>query len=195
MVHYQALTRVSGYLIYLRDTKELGLFYAPANKTLFAYSDADWSERLSTCGGCFFFCGCLVAWYSRLLRSVSHSTAEAEYQGASMAAREGIFIREVLTDLGQLPTGPTTLYLDSKSAIDMAFDPVAFKKTKHILRDAYFLRDLVARLVYAPKHVTSEEQLADMLTKAVARAIFSRLRGRLLGMPRDEQDTPRCRRG
>ena len=29
----------------------------------------------------------------------------------------------------------------------MAFDPVAFKKTKHILRDAEYLRDLVARQV------------------------------------------------
>ena len=45
------------------------------------------------------------------------------------------------------------MYLDSKSAIDMAFDPVAFKKTKHILRDAESLRDLVMREVYKPSHV------------------------------------------
>ena len=41
------------------------------------------------------------------------------------------------------------IYSDSKSAVGMAFDPVAFKKTKRILRAAEFLRDLVAREVVA----------------------------------------------
>ena len=112
-----------------------------------------------------------------------------------MAARETIFAREVLTDLSELRPGPTILYLDSKSAIDMAFDPVAFKKTKHILRDAYFLRDKVARRVFDPKHVSSEEQLADMLTKAVSKVIFSRLRDRLLGMSATVAGTAASRRG
>ena len=53
----------------------------------------NWAERQSTAGALFYFNGCLVAWYSRLQRSVCHSTAEAEYVGASMAAREGIFYR------------------------------------------------------------------------------------------------------
>ena len=52
--------------------------------------------------------------------------------GASLAAREGIFHRDVLLDLVVLQHVPTPLYLDSKSAIDMSYDPVAFKKTKHI---------------------------------------------------------------
>ena len=72
------------------------------------------------------------------------------------------------------------MYLDSKSAIDMCFDPVAFKKTKHILRDANFLRDLVAREVYAPIHVTSDLERADIMTKCVVRAIFLRLRPHLI---------------
>ena len=62
------------------------------------------------------------------------------------------------------------MYLDSKSAIDFCFDAVAFKKTKHVLRDAFFLRDLVQRLYFAPKHVTSENMLADILTKPSIRS-------------------------
>ena len=49
------------------------------------------------------------------------------------------------------------MYLDNKSAIDMAFDPVAFRKTKHILRAAHFFRDLVARRVFVPKHIAGTE--------------------------------------
>ena len=71
--------------------------------------------------------------------------------------------------------------LDSKSAIDMAFDPVAFKKTKHVLRDAEYLRDLVAKEVYAPEHVSSAEQLADIFTKALPRPVFATLSARIVG--------------
>ena len=75
------------------------------------------------------------------------------------------------------------MWLDSKSAIDMAFDPVAFKKTKHILRDAQYLRDLVAREVLRPSHVTSAKQLADIFTKALARVTFASHRERLVCSP------------
>ena len=66
--------------------------------------------------------------------------------------------------------------MDSKSAIDMAHDPVAFKKTKHIMREAHYLRDLVARRVYTPEHVASADMLADIFTKPLIRTLFVRLR-------------------
>ena len=53
--------------------------------------------------------------------------------------------------------------------------PVAFKKTKHILRAAEFLRDLVAREVIMLKHLPGKIMIADLLTKAVARPIFLEL--------------------
>ena len=49
---------------------------------------------------------------------------------------------------------------DSKSAVGMAFDPVAFKKTKHILRAAEFLRDLVNRGVISVEHLPGVVMLA-----------------------------------
>ena len=62
-------------------------------------------------------------------------------------------IRDILIDLGITLDGPSVIFSDSKSAVDMSVDPVAFKKTKHILRAAEFLRDLVAREVIALKHL------------------------------------------
>ena len=127
------------------------------------------------------FDGCPIHWHTRLQRSVSHSTAEAEYISASTAAREAVFLRELLEDVGALPYGASPMYLDSKSAIDMAFDPVAFKKSKHILRDAEYLRDLVAKEVFVPTYVTSSEEIADIFTKALPRPSFQYLARRLLG--------------
>ena len=57
----------------------------------------------------------------------------------------------------------------------LAFDPVAFKKTKHILRAAEGLRDYVARDVLKLVHITGTTNLADILTKAQAVAVFVQL--------------------
>ena len=73
-----------------------------------------------------------------------------------------------------LPTA-IVIYTDSKSAVDMAFDPVSFKQTKHILRAAQFLRDLVSREVVLPRHLPGRVMLADLLTKAVGRSLFDAL--------------------
>ena len=62
----------------------------------------------------------------------------------------------------------------------MAHDPVAFKKTKHIMRESHYLRDLVARRVYAPEHVASADMLADIFTKCLDKTTFLKLRDVLL---------------
>ena len=107
--------------------------------------------------------------------SVSLSTAEAEYFGAMMTARELIWIRDLLFDLDINLNGPSVIYSDSRSAILMAFDPVAFKKTKHILRAAEFLRDSVAKEILTLEHVAGTANIADILTKAVNRATYFEL--------------------
>ena len=56
------------------------------------------------------------------------------------------------------------IFSDSQSAINLTKDPVAFKQTKHILRSAEFLRDLVMREVVALQHVPGKVMLADLLT-------------------------------
>ena len=82
------------------------------------------------------------------------------------------FIRDLLVELGVKLGGASTIFSDSKSAVGMATDPVAFKKTKHILRAAEFLRDLVAREVIRLEHVSGTVMLADLLTKAVNRMLY-----------------------
>ena len=175
--HYTAMQRT---LAYLYHSATHGLLFKPDKCDLIVYSDADWSTKYSTSGGICYVHGCPVHWHTRLQRSVSHSTAEAEYIAASMAARETVFLRELLVDLHVSTKQTTEMKLDSKSAIDMAFDPVAFKKTKHILRDAEYLRDLVARETFKPTHVASADQRADTFTKQLPRMPFLAIRDHLV---------------
>ena len=81
----------------------------------------------------------------------------------------------MLVDLGVKFDGPCVLWSDSKSAVDMSLDPIAFKNTKHILRATYFLRDLVARMCVAMRHVAGRVMIADVLTKSVSRQLYLEL--------------------
>ena len=108
-------------------------------------------------------------------KSVALSSAEAEYFGAMMAARDVMFSRDLLLDLHVILSMAPVINSDSASAVSMSLDPVAFKKTKHILRAAEFLRDLVAREVTRLQHVAGKVMIADLLTKAPARAVFLEL--------------------
>jgi hypothetical protein len=53
-------------------------------------------------------------------QNVALSTAEAEYIALSSAAQETVWIRRLITELGNEPEGPTTLMEDNQSAIAMA---------------------------------------------------------------------------
>jgi hypothetical protein len=92
-----------------------------------------------------------------------------------LAARDLVWLCDLLVDLGITLGGASVIWSDSKSAVDMAFDPVAFKQTKHILRAAEFLRDLVARETCTLSHVPGRAMLADLLTKAVSRVVLREL--------------------
>ena len=128
-------------------------------KEIVVYSDASWLTRNSVSGGIILFWDVLVAWWSRLQKSISASTCEAEMYAAALASREGVYVRDFTEiDLELGPTKPTPLKLDSKSALDLASDPVAFKKTKHILRHAYELQDRVLRGIYVPEFVDTQNQ-------------------------------------
>ena len=131
--------------------------------------------RFSVSGCLVFYHGCLIHWFSKMQKSVSLRSAEAEYFGGMMATRDIMFLRDLLLDLRIVLGGPAALYTDSKSAIDMMFDPIAFKNTKHIMRSAHFLRHQTACEVIIPTHLPGRIMLADMLTKAVPRVVFDAL--------------------
>ena len=123
----------------------------------------------------FYFCGALVHWFSKVQRSISFSSTEAEMYGAMMAGREIKYLRNLLVELGHIIGGPTPMYTDNKSCIELSIDPVAFKKTKHILLAAEGLRDYAAKLTLEMRYVAGSVNVADILTKGQSPAIFAAL--------------------
>ena len=173
LTHIKAAKRA---LLYLRNTAERVLTLKPDVSVHFeTFVDSNWCTLFSCSGTICKYHSCVFHWCSKMQRSVSLSSAEAEFFGAMMAARDVMFVREILIDLGVTIDGPSLIYSDSKSAIDMTIDPIAFKKTKHILRAAQFLRDLVAKEIVTFTHMQGSCMPSDLLTKAVSRSILTEL--------------------
>ena len=179
--HYKAALRV---LLYLRDSASQSLILRPnPHAPLCAYLDADWAVQFSVSGGILAFMSTPIHWYSRTQRSISMSSTEAEFFAACAAAKEILFFRALLQDLGIDILGPTNMATDNKGVVDLAIDPVAFKKTKHILRAAEFVRDLSLRRVIALHWISGNANPADLLTKPFALAVFRKQLSLLRNLP------------
>ena len=109
---------------------------------------------------------------------VAHSTAEAEYIAAYVAAKQLIWLRKMLSDLDCNQQNPTTLFCDNTSAIAISKNYVFHDKTKHMkikFHAIRFQQEGELELCYC----TSEDQLADFFTKPLAKTRFEDLRARI----------------
>ena len=64
------------------------------------------------------------------------------------------------------------LRVDNSSAIELAKNPAFHSRTKHIDVQYHYIRMTVEKKWIKLMHVPSEEQLADMMTKALGRIKF-----------------------
>ena len=93
------------------------------------YTDAsfqtDRDDSKSQSGFVFTLNGGAVSWKSSKQETVADSTTEAEYIAASEAAKEGVWIRNFLIELGVFPnaSSPLNLYCDNNGAIAQAKEP------------------------------------------------------------------------
>lgn len=111
MTHYRAALRV---LVYLRGDQSKCLTFRPSSHLEFrAYVDSDWAHRFSVSGGLMEYMGCPIHWFSKMQRSVSMSSTEAEYFAACLATREVVYFRELLVDFGRPQSGPTVVLIGS----------------------------------------------------------------------------------
>lgn len=63
---------------------------------------------------------------------------------------------------------PITPYCDNTSAQHLAHNPMFHEKTKHLKRDMHYVREQVEEGFIQTAHVSSANQLADLLTKPLA---------------------------
>ena len=169
--HWAALRHL---MCYLSEHTKFQLRY-PKNPTtrtgLDGYCDSDWANnetRRSTTGNLFRYNGCPISWKSKLQKTISLSTAEAEYYSASTATTEGIWLRDTVRALGFARQGPTPLYEDNTACIEWGNNVIGGReRAKHIDIRKHYAYEAIqlghVRLV----RVSTANQLADVLTKGL----------------------------
>lgn len=178
--HMSALKRVFRYL---RGTHKLGIsFHSDGELDLF--SDADWGasliDRRSISGYTAFFANGPVSWSSRKQPTVALSSMEAEFMALARTTCEAIWLRELSSELGVPTTGPLSIKVDNDAAMMFAESVAFHARSKHIDIRYHFVRERVASNEVRLTHCASEDNLADILTKALPRPLFEKLRDQIM---------------
>ena len=95
------------------------------------------------------------------------STAEAEYIAATHAAKEGIWLQWLISELYNVAITPTTLHCNNQATLTLATTNNFHAWTKHIDIHYHFIRHCVEtgafKLIYCP----TDDMVADIFTKAL----------------------------
>ena len=111
-----------------------------------------------------------MSWKSSKQDTVADSTTEAEYIAASEAAKEPVWIKKFITELGVVPSisDALELYCDNIGAIAQAKKPWSHQRSKHILRHFHLIREIVDRGDVEIRKVHTDDNVADPLMKPLA---------------------------
>ncbi|GJU78218.1 retrovirus-related pol polyprotein from transposon TNT 1-94 [Tanacetum coccineum] len=168
--HLEAVKRIFRYV---KGTMHLGLWYPKGSgieTIVYADSDhaGDYVDRKSTSGICTFMGCCLTSWFSKKQTALAISTTEAEYVSAGKACQQALWMKQALVDYG-IRLDDIPIMCDNKGAIDLSKNPVQHSRTKHIEIRHHFLRDNVQKGNISIEKVSSEDNIADILTKPLKR--------------------------
>lgn len=174
-VHMEGLKRI---LRYVRGTMDANLALGRLSDVdLVGYFDAahaDTSSRKSTCGYVFLLYGSLIAWLSKVQRTVALSTTEAEYMAGTEATREAVWIKGITDAIfGTIPiVWPILLKGDNQGSLALAQNPTYHQRTKHIEIRERFITDMVQKNIIKVAYIPTREMLADSLTKHIHKDLF-----------------------
>jgi hypothetical protein len=171
-IHWNAVHRI---LIYLRRTMDYGILYSGYPTVLEGYTDASWitdnDDHKSTSGWIFTLGGGAISWGSKKQTLITDSTMAAEFVALASCSKEAEWLRNLLIEIPiwPKPMSPISLHCDSQATLSRAYSHIYNGKSRHIgLRHSY-VRQLLIDGVITIDFVRSVQNLADPLTKGLAR--------------------------
>ena len=113
---------------------------------------------------------------------------EAEYVSLSMCMRELITLRRVLKEIqgvlnfkSSVSLAACTRFEYNQGAVTLANVLRMTPCSKHIAIPYHFFREHVKKKEVEVKHISTDDQLADLLTKGLVEVKFKNLRDKLMG--------------
>ncbi|KAI5335711.1 hypothetical protein L3X38_025845 [Prunus dulcis] len=135
-----------------------------------SYFDPD--DRKSTSGFVLTLNGGAISWKSCKQDVTANSTTEAEYVTASITAKEVVWMRKFIAELGVVTTIklPVPLYCDNTGAIAQAKGPRSHQRNKHIERRFHVIKEFITDEEVKILKLASMDNTSDLFTKAMSQA-------------------------
>lgn len=154
--------------------------------TIQCYCDADhggcYDTRRSTTGFMIIANDMPVVWKAQRQKVATTSTCSAELTSASAAANKLIWVRNFFKEL-QFVLKPTPVHIDNLSTINSIKNNQVHEKTAQLDIKLHFIRD-INHVEIEVEYIPTDLQLADCLTKPLAREKFNKFVSQLMNMPR-----------
>ncbi|GJZ42476.1 copia protein [Tanacetum coccineum] len=113
-------------------------------------------------------------WYPKVTRVETIVYADSDHTEDYVDRKSTSEMRQALVDydikLDEIP-----ILCNNKGAIDLSKNPIQHAQTKHIEIRHHFLRDNVKKVNFSIEKVSSEDNIADILTKPLKREPFNLL--------------------
>jgi hypothetical protein len=114
----------------------------------------------------------MILWQSRKQSSIPFSIAKAKYIAACSTSCEAIWLRNLLIGLFDLEMRANLILCDNQSYIKMTENLVFHDRSKHIEVRYHYIRDMVQRGALKLQYISTDERVADLLTKRLSRIKF-----------------------
>lgn len=168
---------------YLQGSTSYGLCFERSTSKvprLLGYSDSSYNidpdDGRSTTGHIFYLGKSPITWCSTKQETVSLSSCEAEFMAGTEAARQAIWLRDLLSEVTGQPKKRVVIMIDNQSAIALTKNPVFHGRSKHIQSRYHFIRECVENGQVEVAHVPRSKQKEDILTNALGRVKFQEMR-------------------
>ena len=115
-----------------------------------------------------------ISWMSKKQQTVARSSTEAEFKALANSVAEVTWVENLLTELSIRLLQPPIVYCDNVGVLYLSKNPAIQTRMKHVAVDFHYVRDKVHNNKIRVAHVHAQDQLADMLTKPLSKAVFKR---------------------
>lgn len=189
--HWRSAIQV---LRYLKTTSKLGIGYTggKSSVTLEGYADADLGndpdDRRSVSGVIVRINDGPVMYKAKARSSVALSSIEAEYMALSNATQDGVWVRQLLRNLGTAVHAPILTKEDNQGAIALSKNAGYSARTKHTNIHHHYIRERIADQQVVVEYKETQHQLADIMTKQLSTPRFVYLRDRIVTPPFNNDD-------
>jgi hypothetical protein len=163
---------------YLHTMKDCCLMLGRSTAAIAGYTDSDWASQLHrhlTLGYAYFLRERCVTWSSKKQPIIALLTAEAEYIAGTHSSKEACWICALMSEIDSAYEGAVPLMCDNQSVIAMTKNALYHACTKHIDIHYHYIHEQVESEHHAISYVPSEENVADIFTKALPHMQFEYL--------------------